>query len=150
MDEIVAAEHQVNAAMATAKADGLIPQELPTLSIERWKPTQFDAPGIYHMISSSPFEQRDDYRWRDTLNILVRIGVAYGSDSEEMYFLEPYTDLWKSVMDPLISTRTQPFNGAATWAERTDMRSVEDSFNDVPYACMEFVVQCRLDRMIQT
>jgi hypothetical protein len=29
------------------------------------------------------------------------------------------------------------------------MRSVTDSFNDIPYPAVEFVIQCRLDRMVQ-
>lgn len=150
MDEIVAAENGLNAAIAAAKTAALVPIDLPSLKVYRWRPAQLDAPALYHSIAPSPFAQRDDLRWRDTINVLVRIAVPYGSDASEMDQLEPYSDLWRQTMDPLLVTRTKPLNGAATWAERTDMRSVEDTFNEVPYACVEFVLQARLDRMINS
>lgn len=152
MNEIIDAERTLNDEITAAKVLDLVPQELPYLSVVRWRPSSFDAPGIYHGISPSPFEQQDQLRWRDVINVVVRIGVAYGNDSSEMDFLEAYTDLWRQVMDPLIlgpaGQQTRPFNGTAQWAERTDMRSVQDSFNDIPYACMEFIIQARMDRLI--
>lgn len=154
MDEVVAVAHGVADAIPAAKTASLVPDELPSLSVYRWRPTQFDAPGIYHWIAPSPFRQEDMMRWRDTINVLVRVGVAYGTEGSEMDFLEPYCDLYRQQVDPLIGANansgTQPFNGAAHWAERTDMRSVNDEFNGIPYLCMEFVIQARLDRRIAT
>jgi hypothetical protein len=152
LDEVYAVANSLNPAIVQAMADGLVPEGLPSLVVYRWRPTSFDAPGIYHAVAPSPFEQMDQLRWRDTINLLVRIGVAYGSDSSEMDLLEPYTDIWRQQVDPLLTgpagSAVRPFNGAAEWAVRTDMRSVEDQFNEVPYACMEFVIQARMDRMI--
>lgn len=150
MNELITVENGMNDAIQVAKDAGLIDTTIPSIQVHRWRPTSINPPSVYNLISPSPFQQMDQLRWRDTINILVRIAVAYGEDSSEMYILEPLTDVFRQQIDPLLagSVGTRPFNGAAEWAERSDMRSVEDQFNDIPYACMEFVIQARMDRMI--
>lgn len=149
MDEVCTAERTINDVLRQGKEDGLIASDVPALEFHRWRPAAIDPPSLYNLVAPSPFVQADQLRWRDTINLAVRIAVPYGEHSSEMEWLEPLSDCFRQAIDPMLGTQTNPFNGAAKWAERTDMRSMEDAFNEVPFACMEFIIQCRLDRMMQ-
>lgn len=141
----------VTGAEAGLNAPGVLPSSGPgsdEIVVYRWRPRQVDPPCLYHMVASAPFEQRDQARWRDTLNLLARLAMPMTNDEEEMEALEVYSDAFREVMDPVLSKTGNPMGGAATWADRTDMRSVVDDFNDVPYLCMEFLLSFRLDRRI--
>ncbi len=140
MERLVAAEAGIN---------DVIPAEVDSLDISMWKPASPDPPVLYHAISNAPFSARDTATWRDNLMLLARIGVPHGDDQDTMTDLTILTDAFRLVMDPILGARGRPLDGAAQWAERTDMRTVLDDFNEVPFMCMEFVLQFRLDRLIE-
>jgi hypothetical protein len=139
MRELMAAEAAIN---------DVIPAGIPKLDIQKWRPGSIDPPALYHVISGSPFTQLDTGAWRDTLSIGARIAVPPDDYENEMEIFETYTDAFREVMDPVLGARRRPLNGAANWAQRTDMRSVLDEFPGVTYHAMEFLLQFRLDRMI--
>ncbi len=143
MDELMKAEDP--------GLNNVLPQGTKKLVVYRWRPRTIDPPCLYHMVGSAPFTQMDVGRWRDTINIILRVAIPLTNDAEDMEAIETYTDAVRLVLDPAIGKTGRPLNGAATWAERTDMRvHTVDDFDGITYLCSEFLLQFRLDRMIAT
>jgi hypothetical protein len=120
------------------------------LRVYRWRPLEVEAPALYNWITDAPFEQRDLARWRDTLNLSVRIAMLL-TDPETMYGrLEEYADAFREVMDPAFDPQAQggPLAGTATRIARTGMRMVPDRFTGQDYLAIEFSVSAQLDRFI--
>lgn len=128
--------------------DAVLPDDVAGLDYNRWRPNSIEPPSLYHVLGSAPFQQLDTAQWRDTLNILARIAIPHEEPGAAEGLLEEYGDAFRQVMDPVLGARGRPLNGAALWAERTDMRTTEDEFGGVPYLCIEFLLQFRLERLV--
>jgi hypothetical protein len=119
------------------------------LRVYRWPPRVPDLPCIWNTMPSAPFEQRDTGRFRDNLNISVRVGIRHTDVDEQMAKLEEYADAFRFVIDPALWTHN-PLG--AKWAIRQDMRIIPVTFGADPEVlhviALEFPIQVQLDRMI--
>jgi hypothetical protein len=117
------------------------------LRIYRWQPPDLvDPPALFNWMGESPFEIRDQARWRDNISIMARIAVRHGE--QDMEDLETFSDAFRDVMDDALYNWT-PLGARATWAERSSMRMISIEFNGIPFLAVEFPLSFRLDRRIE-
>lgn len=119
----------------------------PSLQLLRWRRTSIEPPSLYHQIVGSDSGLVDPARLRDTITVSTRIAVAIGDDGYESdWLLEQYIDIYRTVMDPPLHEVGRPLDEAATFANRTTMRTLIDTFNDVPFLAVEFLLGVQLNR----
>jgi hypothetical protein len=121
----------------------------PDLLVLRWQPVGVpDLPAIWNWIAPSPFEIRDQMRWRDTMNIVIRLGLRHTDFDTEMDDVEKYCDAVRDIVDDALYNNS-PLNGTATWARRTGMQMQSFEFNNISVMGVEFPLEIQLDRRIQ-
>lgn len=133
MDEVVEMERAVH----------------PDLTVFRWQPRRPQLPGIWNWINNAPFEQRDLARWRDNIELLVRVGIQHNDVDEEMAQLEEYADALRETIDRYLAQDGDPFNGAVYKAQRTGMRTVGLDTGDVLVLAVEFPILLWVDRILR-
>ena len=117
------------------------------LRVFRWQPNDLkDPPALFNWLLPSPFEIRDQSRWRDTVIIAARIAVRHGE--QDMEDIELYADAFRDVMDDAFYNWT-PVGSKATWAERSSMQMINLTFNEIDFLAIEFPLAFRLDRRIE-
>jgi hypothetical protein len=133
MTEIVALEEQIH----------------EDLTVYRWQPLQPNLPAVWNWIASAPFEQRDLTRWRDTFEVLVRVGIRHTDVEQHMDRFEIYVDSARDVIDMALAEPGFPFAGTAREAHRTGMRSTSIDFGSFSALVIEFPIQVRQDRQLR-
>ena len=137
MDNLVALEQQVKAEPGCNK-----------IRVYRWQPNVPELPALWNALGPSPLEQKDSSTWRDTIQILVRLGIALTDTDEQMAKLERYTDAVRDVIDTHLA---QPgANLGVRLVKRTGMRPLPMVFNEIRVQGFEFLLQCELDRNLRS
>lgn len=119
------------------------------LHVYRWQPRNPGLPGVWNWMNSAPFQQMDLSRWRDTLEILIRVGIRHTDVNEEMAKLEDYADTARDVIDSYLALPGDPFHGAAREAHRTGMRTAALDTGQATILMIEFPIQVRQDRQLR-
>lgn len=139
MNELVALEKQVS----------------PDLMSYRWQPNVAELPAIWNWVMPSPLEQKDQFRWRDEINIVAHVGIKHSDNETEMEALEEYADLFRDRIDQafalgkMIQGYKGPLNGAATKATRQNMIGpISIDMNGIPVLAFQFMLVFELDRRI--
>lgn len=119
------------------------------LAVYRWRPRSPDLEGgmIWNDLGQSPFNVMDVRRWRDTINLIVSVGIRHTDVDEEMNRLEVYADAFRDVVDDAL-WNSQPLNNTTKRAHRTGMRMKQEQFNNIPVLALEFQFEMWLDRQI--
>jgi len=118
------------------------------LAVYRWQPLGIpELPALWNWMSPSTFEIRDQMRWRDTVTITVRIGLAHTDVDADMEMIEIYADAFRDAIDDALYNG-RPLGGTVTWAERAGMNMAAFEFNQIAVLGIEFPLNFRLDRHI--
>ena len=120
------------------------------LRVYRYQPAELpDLPAIWNWVGGGTFSIVDQMRWRDQVEILVRLGLQHTDVDQDMEKIETYTDDFREVIDDaLYNIKVGPLQGAAVRGSRTAFRNIGIAFNDIPVLCMEFPITFDIDRRI--
>jgi len=117
----------------------------PDLPVYRWQPYSFEPPAVFNWLGDSPFEIRDQSRWRDTLQVLVRVGCRYTEQNVLMEKVEEFTDAARETLDAAFAA-DQTLGGTAREVHRTLMRFSTFHVGDIDVFGPELVVSAQIDR----
>lgn len=149
MDQVVLLEEQVAAGLAGQLATG------GGVRVYRWQPNgTVQVPAICNWIGTAPFEQRDQVRYRDSVQLLVRVMIAHADDTQDQGDIETMADYVRLVLDAEFNLQKSsahpngPLNGVATRAIRQGMRTAVWQIGGAQLLGMEFPCLFWLDRQI--
>jgi hypothetical protein len=150
VDQIVALEAQVQTRVNSGNNGGTYLTANQLLRTYRWQPHVVQPPALWNWIGNAPYEQRDQTRFRDNVQVLVRIGILHGDTDQEMVDLETIADHARDMIDPALNKRQNPgpLGGAATWAIRQGMRTAVWDIGGVQLLGIELPLMCQLDRQV--
>jgi hypothetical protein len=151
MDEVVLLEQRAADALA---ASGEVLATGDLVRVYRWQPYSMQVPAFFNWIATAPFEQRDQIRYRDNVQLLVRCAIAHTDTDQDMGDIEVLADYMRDVLDREFNLQRSdlhpggPLNGVVTRAYRQGMRTAVWTIGGAQLLGMEFPCMFWLDRQI--
>lgn len=148
MDQLVPLEQRAADQVGTTLNTGA------AVRVYRWQPYSIQVPAIFNWIVTAPFEQRDQIRYRDSVQILMRCGITHTDVDQDMTDIEVLADSLRDVIDTEFNLQKSaahpngPLNGVATRAIRQGMRTAVWQIGGAQLLGMEFPLMFWLDRQI--
>lgn len=117
------------------------------LNVYRWRPPTISTPAVYNWLLASPSDIPATQIVRDIMNFAVRVVVLISDIDEEEASVENYFDLVRNVLDQdLIEPSKSTLRSAAYHCHRSSARTLTDTFNEIPYMCLELVIAAEFRR----
>lgn len=144
MDALVPLEQVAATAIGTQLTTG------SQVRVYRWQPRSVQVPAIFNWIATAPFEQRDQVRYRDNVQVLARCAIAHTDSDEEMADIEVLADVLRDIIDTEFNKQqpNPPLGGTVTRALRQGMRTAVWDIGGAQLLGMELPLLFWLDRQL--